>query len=225
MPDGDRVLTEAEWALFRAGLDALWDFIEEDDDPAGLSETGVRVFDVLQPEQKIALLADVAQALLDPTISPPEHTAANEGAIAAVFAIVRMALDTELFEATEGDSPTTMRQLLRAAAAESEDEEIELPTVTEADRDEWEWVLESIEGRIFWDADYEMADEFLDLPPQQAHELHSEMAIDSEYYTAIPREPDRAGLIAARQTLARLLGRPVPDDEGSIRPSWITTTT
>jgi hypothetical protein len=40
------------------------------------------------------------------------------------------------------------------------------------------------------------------------------MTIDPEYYSAIPREPDEAGLIPVRQTLARLLGRPVPSDTG-----------
>jgi hypothetical protein len=67
MHDGDRVLTEAEWALFRVGLEMLWDDIE-----AGQSETGIRVFDDLQPEQKLALLSDVGQALRDPAILTPQ---------------------------------------------------------------------------------------------------------------------------------------------------------
>jgi hypothetical protein len=50
-PDGNRVLTEAEWRLFRAGLDLLRDSIEEDiraetDDV----DTGIRVFDRLTAE-------------------------------------------------------------------------------------------------------------------------------------------------------------------------------
>src|SRR5438105_4382457 len=82
MNSGDRVLSEAEWNLFRVGLEMLWDYIEDDsDEDAGLSETGIRVFDVLQPEQKLALLADVGQALRDPAIPAPDLTAANEGAI------------------------------------------------------------------------------------------------------------------------------------------------
>src|SRR5262249_46344949 len=57
MNSGDRVLSDAEWNLFRVGLGDLWDSIEDDCvEDGGLSQTGVRVFDSLQPEQKIALL-------------------------------------------------------------------------------------------------------------------------------------------------------------------------
>ena len=77
----------AEWALFAAGLDLLRDFIEEDiraetDD----AETGIPVFDRLTPEQKLALLAETARALRDPTTPTPHHTAANEGGIVRVMA-------------------------------------------------------------------------------------------------------------------------------------------
>src|SRR5581483_305273 len=80
MQDANRVLTEAEWALFRTGLDLLRDSIEEDiraetDD----ADTGIPVFDRLTPEQKLALLADTAHALRDPAVPMPHHTAANEG--------------------------------------------------------------------------------------------------------------------------------------------------
>jgi hypothetical protein len=40
------------------------------------------------------------------------------------------------------------------------------------------------------------------------------MRIDPYYFLAVPAEPGERGLIAARQTLARLLGRPEPDDYG-----------
>jgi hypothetical protein len=216
MQDGDRVLTEAEWALFRVGLDALWDYIEDDrKEQAGLSDTGVRVFDALQPEQKLALLADVGQALRDPAIPTPHHTAANEGAIAGVFAMVRQALEQEIdLGAEEKQGETQVRSLLLAAAKDSDEQPEALPALTEEDVEAWDGVLETIEDRIFWDADYEMGDEFLDRPPEVSRELLARMTIDSEYFTAIPREPDEAGLAAVRQSLARLLGRPVPDDEG-----------
>src|SRR5262249_44890412 len=97
MQDGDRVLTEAEWALFRTGLDLLRDSVEEDiraetDD----TDTGIAAFDRLTPEQKLALLAGTARALRDPATPAPRHTDANEGAIAAVFSMIRVELETEL---------------------------------------------------------------------------------------------------------------------------------
>lgn len=207
-PEGDRVLTEAEWALFRVGLGALWDFIEDDrDENAGLSETGIRVFDVLPSEQKIALLADVGQALRDPAIPTPQHTAANEAAIAAVFATLRSALEGELLEAIpSGSAAREIRQLLLNALADSAEIPEELPALTESDPEQWDLVLEAAEARLLWDADYEMGDEFLDQPPEQAGSLLALTRIDPECYTAIPREPNHAGLVAARQTLAGLLG-------------------
>src|SRR5437660_1036045 len=97
MQDGDRVLTEAEWTLFSTGLDLLRDFIEEDiHAETNDAETGIAVFDRLTPEQKLALLADTTHALRDPATPMPHHTAANEGAIAAVFSMIRVELEMEL---------------------------------------------------------------------------------------------------------------------------------
>ncbi len=216
METGDRILTEPEWNLFRVGLEMLWDYIEDDsDEDPGLSETGVRVFDVLQPEQKLALLADVAQALRDPATPIPRHTAANEGAVAAVFAVIRQALEEEIaFSHDEGTDSTEVRGLLLATAAESDEQPDDLPSLADEDGEEWDLVLEAIEDRILWDRDYEMGDEFLDQPPEAGQELHLLAGVDPDYFTAIPREPDEAEMIAVRQALARLLGRPVPDDTG-----------
>jgi hypothetical protein len=55
MEVGDRVLTDAELALFKVGLELLINLINDDletgEDDAG---TGVRVFESLTPEQKLA---------------------------------------------------------------------------------------------------------------------------------------------------------------------------
>ena len=214
MQSGDRVLTEAEWALFADGLEELWDVIEVDlEEGSTDSETGVHVFDNLQPEQKLALLADVAQALRDPAVPPPRHTAANEGTIAAVYTILQATLESEI-DIEEDLGSTMIRSLFLAAAADLYEPGETLPELTATDKEAWREVREVIEAQILWDADYAMGDAFLDRPPDEAHELLSHMTIDPEYFTDIPREPDRAGLIAVRQTLARLLDRPVPDDDG-----------
>jgi hypothetical protein len=206
MQDANRVLTEAEWKLFSTGLDLLRDSIEEDirygTDEV---ETGVPVFDRLTPEQKLALLADTAQALRDPATPMPHHTAANEGAIAAVFSMIRVELETELDAAGmegEEEKPTDIRRLLRAVGEELEEREEPLPDESAPDAEEWEWLVEEFEGRIFWDADFEMGDEFLDLPPDEVREKLLLSGIDPEYYLAVPDEPDRASLTAARQALA-----------------------
>jgi hypothetical protein len=218
MQDSDRVLTPSEWELFSTGLNLLRDSVEEDiraqtDD----TETGIPVFDRLTPEQRLALLAATAQALRDPATPTPRHTAANEGAIAAVFSMIRVELETELdvaeIEGHEGQS-TPIRRLLRAVGGEAKGREEPLPDETATEPDPWGWLLEVFEERIFWDADFAMGDEFLDLPPDEARAQLQLYRIDPDYYLAIPPEPGQRGLIAARQTLARLLHLPVPDDDG-----------
>ncbi len=61
---GDRILRGAESELFRHGLCALWDDIENAGDAPELCETGVAVFDRLQPASKLAMIALVGRALV-----------------------------------------------------------------------------------------------------------------------------------------------------------------
>jgi hypothetical protein len=214
MQDGDRVLTEAEWNLFRVGLELLRDSIEEDIH-AGTdnAQTGIAVFDQLTPEQKLALVADTALALRDSSTPMPDHTAANEGAIAAVFAMIRCALEMELEMARmEVEQRTEIRRMLRTVCEKSEEREDPLPGEATMDADEWELLMEEFECRILWDTDFAMGDAFLDLPPDEARAKLQLYGIDADYYLAVPDEPDKAGLSATRQTLARLLDLPMPED-------------
>src|SRR5437868_297447 len=118
MHDGNRVLTEAEWEVFRTGLDLLRDFTESDisageDD----MDTSVPAFDRLTAEQKLALLADVASAVRQPEVPMPHHTAANEGAIMAVLVTFRDMLREEVDANEVGQ--TSLRECLLAAVAGS----------------------------------------------------------------------------------------------------------
>lgn len=216
MHTGDRVLTEAEWAVFAAGLDLLWDEVEQDiSDGTDDSDTGVGAFDRLTPEQKLALLAAVATAVRDPAVPCPRHTAANEGAVAAVFRTVQDLLADELDPGPPGgDDTTELRRMLLAAAGDPDGREEPLPAATSTDPEPWGWLLEEVEDRVLWDADHEMGDLFLDLPPGEARERLGMAGIDPDYYLESPPEPGDRGLVAARRALARLLGRPEPGDDG-----------
>jgi hypothetical protein len=59
-----------------------------------------------------------------------------------------------------------------------------------------------------------MGDEFLDLPPAEARVKLQLLNIAPDYFLESPADPDVKGLIAARQRLARLIGLPVPGDDG-----------
>ena len=148
-PTGDRVLDPAEWAVFREGLVLLWDLIQDEWDVTnGLSRTGVTTFDDFQPGQKLSLLAEVGQALSDPAVPTPFHTAANEAAIAAVFAAVETYLDLELDTA---EARTYLRELILQAAGDSDED---LPVVTSTDAEAWRFLLETLMFRVLWDVDF-----------------------------------------------------------------------
>jgi hypothetical protein len=202
-PAGDRVLSPGEWALVRAGLGLTWDAVEVAADAGDDEATGVRAFDALQPGQQVGLLALVGTALSDPSVPAPPLTAATEGTVAAILAQVRTDLEMEL----DADDSTECRRLILDAVGDVPGRDHPLPAPTESDPDEWEMVIDEIEARLFWDADWEMADVFLDLPPERARGDITLHGIDPDYYLAVPDDPDHAGLAAARRTLAELTGR------------------
>src|SRR4051794_19802651 len=165
-PDGDRVLLAGEWQLVQAGLELTWDAVEAAKDTEGDQDaTGVRVFDDLQPGQQIGLLALLGRALTDPTMPSPPLSAATEGALAAIFAMLRGWLDVEI----DVGENTTIRQLILGAVGDAARDD-PLPAVADKDADEWDMLIEEVEDRLLWDADFEMGDEFLDLPPEAGQE-------------------------------------------------------
>lgn len=213
MHDGDRVLTDAEWAVFAAGLDLLRDWVEQgirygDDD----SDTGVGAFDRLTAEQKLGLLAEVASAVRDPAVPMPAHTAANEGAIMAVLVTFKDMLRDEV---RDGDAEQTgLRASLLAAVAGPDGRPERLPEPASRKWGPWDDLYHGVVERLLWDYDFDMGDAFLDLPPDEARAKLGEYGIDPDYYLDTPAEPDEEGLIAARRTLARLLGLAVPGEDG-----------
>jgi hypothetical protein len=123
-PRGERVLRGAEWDLFREGLDGTWSSGEESmDEPEDFS-SGVEAFDRLQPNQKLALLALVGNALKDEAARRPELTAHTEGTVAAIFhhivdqVVFEIEMARELGVDEEG---TFWRQLVLAAYRETEE--------------------------------------------------------------------------------------------------------
>ena len=149
-PSGDRVLTEQKWSLFAAGVDMLWNQIEYDiemdEDDADL---GLVAFDRLTPEQKLVMLADVANALKSVSVKTPRHTASNEATIAAVFSVLYGALECEIDVATDEELPpsASICHLLLTCCSNEGGLEDPLPDANSEDLEAWEWILEEIERR------------------------------------------------------------------------------
>jgi hypothetical protein len=201
MEEGDRAMTASEWGIFQLGLAELVTHIEEDFNyETDAAETGVKVFDRLTVEQKLALLADVADALHDPDVPMMDLTAASEGAVAAVFVVTSALLREEIAE----NRATTMRSLLLANANEQESDSADLPRLKSRKWGDWDLLMECLEGAIFWDNDWAAGDHYLDMPPGEVKARMEQMGIDADYFLAIPREPNAKELCAARQKLSKL---------------------
>jgi hypothetical protein len=137
-PEGERVLTGAEWALFREGLDYCWMWVEETIDHDDDWEFGVQAFDVLQPTQRLAVLANVGIALTDKTVPYPDLTTHDEAAIAAIFRTVlgQIGLEIDCGSDKRWKDPTRMRRLALAAWRElMEYEEAEAQKLTSKPRE------------------------------------------------------------------------------------------
>ena len=220
MQSGNRVFTASEWEIFASGLGAVREAVEDDlrYDTAD-AETGVAIFDRCSSEQMLALLADVATALHDPDVPCPKHTATNEAAVAAVLRAFWYDLVTEVDEDSaeniHSDFRYANRRMLLAAFQDEDNQD--LPDVADTDISEWSFLYESFEERIFWDEDFAMADDLLDLSPEVMQAMLRQLTIDRDYFVAVPREPNEAELISARQMLAKILGLPMTDDEGFYR--------
>jgi hypothetical protein len=201
---GERVLRGAEWDLVRVALAGLWDEVEgqfHGEAPAFAS--GIVAFDDLQPAQKLAMLAQAARALHDEATPSPELTAHSEGALAAVFAYAREAARDEI---AVGESVYWRRLILAACREADADPDDVLPGADCLDVGEWDLLLECLGERIFWDADYEMGDAFLDADPREARAKQEEMGIPEHYYLAEAPDPADDELPGVRRELCSLLG-------------------
>lgn len=207
---GDRTLTGAEAALLKAAIADMTDSLRDeadglvDEDPCG-----VKLFDELSWQQRLALLARVASALLDPKVRAPEITAVNEATVAALFAHVTRNLAIELDYATEPELPQDFdrfywRRLLAACQREPNDEfYVEWNS---NDADDWNLLIECLQDEILWDNDWSMSELFMDAEPEIGQHNKDYFGIDGDYYADIAPDLRDAEVSAVFSNLQRLAG-------------------
>jgi hypothetical protein len=192
---GERILVGAEAALFRAMVDDLHEQIRHLD----RDDFAISLFQNLTQNAKLALVFQVAQALLCETETYPTLNAENEATIATIFEVgfesLTVEIDLEQDEYFEGDR-FYWRRLAGNAYAELEleddsDDDSEDITDNPAERkrreiDEWGFKFEILSDQILWDADYMDGDLFLDGPPSTPRPLSEEA---EGYFTTIPPDP------------------------------------
>ena len=115
--EGERVLVGAEAILFREALGYLWDEIEMCEEIDEEHHVGVKVFDNLSVGQKLTMLVQVGEALLDAAVPVPELTAVNEATVAAVFAQLAINIELELDDPT---MDTDWRRIIVEACSDLE---------------------------------------------------------------------------------------------------------
>jgi hypothetical protein len=231
-PLGERVLHGSERLLFRLGLRALRGQIEEAADAPDLCETGVAVFDRLQPASKLAMIATVGKALTDDDEPCPPLTGLTEGTFAAIYAAIRQEIAVEIDLGREGPQSEgealSMRPFVLAAVretsaarddhladTESEDQDLEPPALPQPDCEDigaWDDLLEELMDRVLWgDRDFE-EEFFLDMDPRESRLMKRLMGIDEDYFSAVAPEPTEDQLTTIRETLRRICVGPENPD-------------
>ena len=201
-PDGERTLQGAEAALFKEGLGTLVDMVR--DDTEGLWHFGIPPFDNLPPNQKLAVLAQIGNALLCKDQPVPRLTAVWEAAVGAVFEAIRVMVEMEIDQPAEWQLSPTWRARVLSAARERQIEELLDPT--SGDLDGWEVLIDSLKGDILWDEDWRYAELHLDAPPDQGQAVKTLLGIDDNYYVAVPPDPSEEelqGILAILKKLTR----------------------
>ncbi len=177
---GDRTLDGAEARLF---AEALWDFVQELQVDEGDYDVGLEVFDRLTYGQKVSVLSIIGNGLLKPDVPIHKLTAVVEGAIAAVFDHLEMAV---IIEIDEPEIKSNWRKMILAARREVGAEE--LPKVGCEDEQEWLIEIEESSYSILWDYDFEDEDLYIDKPPEEAQALKDFMRMRDDYSLEIPED-------------------------------------
>ncbi|HEY3965175.1 MAG TPA: hypothetical protein VGM05_11540 [Planctomycetaceae bacterium] len=208
---GERLLHGAEARLIRTALGVLVDHVEEEID--GLRDSlafSVPIFDRLQGRQKLALLADIGHHLLCSTDPPPPLTATNESAVAVLYRVIEdwVALEVDSeddFREMPGEDPFDWRRQILDAYRESAPDDEDVPVATSRDHEEWSLLIECLEARVLWDADYLDEDLYADQPPEAGQIMKDRLGVPDEYFRAVAPDPTDRDLNIARQKIRGLV--------------------
>lgn len=197
---GDRILAGAEARLVLIGIGHLRDMITAAVDEGCPYDTEVELFNQLQPTQQLAVLHEVAFALLDPTVDVPELTAIREATVYVLFRelIGLVEMEVELSNCLSEPRIDTRVQI-NAALKEgvqligedwSQDFELEDESVNDRvledsceDLIQWRKAIESLADQILWDRDFELEELFADHDPEQTREVKQMMGISDDYFS------------------------------------------
>ena len=210
-PAGERILQGAEAKLFRDALGMIVDMVR--DDHEGLWEFSAPPFDKLQPNQKLAVLAEVGSALLQENQPMPRLTAVREAAVAAVYEVIGLTVGMEIDEPTEGRESPTWREMVLAACREREVDELLDPASDEVDQ--WNMLICCLADAVLWDEDWRDDENLLDAAPNASGAVKTLRGLDEHYYGAVPPDSTAEEMNGVCASLRALTRGPL---DTSIRP-------
>jgi hypothetical protein len=168
-------------------------------------QTDVANFDALQPTQQLAILHEVAFALLDESTPMLELNATREATVYVLFRELLSLVEIEIdMSRLEGTPHHEVRNAIVAAYVEccrepeewiddpgcldldyeQETYEQEPPLTSEIiDIERWFDVLESLADQILWDRDFELEAVFADRDPKRVKSVKQAMGIDEDYFS------------------------------------------
>lgn len=202
---GERILTDGEAALFRAGLASFIVHLNRPEDVDSLMDIGVSAFDRLTFPEKMAMLEIVARGLLDADVPCPQLSAVSEGALGAVYYHIMAQVELEIDE-----NRRAFRPLIREACEAMGITE-DLPKPNSKRVDAWLDCVEMLMDLIFFDRDWEQENVPLDASPEIAGEFKEYFGIDDDYYSAVAPDPSPQQLERIRSSLQQMTHRPPPE--------------
>lgn len=193
---GDRTLGADEAQLVLMSVGYLHDMITSGVDLGEPYQTGVLMFDTLQPTQQMAILHEVAHGLLDDDTPLVELTAVREATVYAIYRELESLVQIELDLAAQGKPSFDCRErIVRACqrfdqqSSEWDDglestqsDDLDPPELKCEDVDQWNRIIELLADQVLWDRDFELEEAFADHDPEKVKAIKRYMGINEDYF-------------------------------------------
>lgn len=187
---GDRILLGDEARIFLDAVRSLRDMITSGVDFGESYQTGVTLFDSLQPTQQMMALHAVATSLLKQEVPMPELSATLEATVYAIYREIGSLIEMEISFSDDYVSHSIRSGVIAACRWRVEvegnwadlEEDNDLPACECNDIEQWKPVIESLADRVLWDRDFELESLLADKDPAQTSAIKTYLGIADDYF-------------------------------------------
>lgn len=117
-----------------------------------------------------------------------------------------MEVDNEAdFREMPGEDPFDWRRQILDAYQESTPDDEDVPDETSRDLEDWNLLIECLEARVLWDADFLDEGLYADQAPETGQYLKDELGVPDDYFTAVAPDPTDQDLDIARQKIRGII--------------------